>query len=111
MPHTAFHCLRNCDAAFLATCVEHHRLNVDRAKTAWSGVDTLLRTALSDAQAQLTSGQALPSSFGLNRRASQSPGKAGSKGQTAKALGTVGERATVSVDAEREAVHPPEPCG
>jgi hypothetical protein len=71
--------------------------------------DPILRAALSDAQAQRASGGCWPASFGLNRSQSQSPGKAGSKGQTANTPGAVGEQATASVDAVRKAVHPPEP--
>ncbi len=100
---------RDLYSAFLATCVDNNRLNADQAQQAWSGVDTLLRAALSDAQAQLASGGCWPASFGLNRSQSQSPGKAGSKGQTANTPGAVGEQATASVDAVRKAVHPPEP--
>lgn len=98
---------RDLYSAFLATCVDHNRLNADQAEHAWSGVDTLLQAALSDAQAQLASGRSTPASFGLNRSQSKSPGKAGR--QAAKTFGAVGEWATASVDAEREAVHPQNP--
>jgi len=74
------HAQRDLYSAFLATCVQDNRLNADRARTAWSGRDTVLRTALSDAQrAQLAIGQALPASFGLSRSQSQSSGKAKSQ--------------------------------
>lgn len=64
---------RDLYSAFLASCVEEERLNVDLAQVAWSGVDTLLQTALSDAQKrQPASGQALPSSFGLGQSQSRS---------------------------------------
>lgn len=93
---------RDLYSAFLALYVDNNRLNADQAQAAWSGVDTLLRTALSDAQAQLASGGPMPASFGLSgvphetwfhgvpcRRQSQSSGKAG--GQAAKAHGAVGQ--------------------
>jgi putative transposase len=38
---------RDLYSAFLAVCVEDNRLNVDYANTVWSGVETLLRVALS----------------------------------------------------------------
>jgi len=68
---------RDLYSAFLATCVEDERLNVDRARVAWSGVDTRLQTALSDAyMRQPANGRAaprrVPSSFGLSRRQSRS---------------------------------------
>lgn len=64
---------RDLYSAFLASCVEGERLNADRARAAWSGVDTLLQAALSRIE-QPASGQPLPSSFGLSgRRQSRSP--------------------------------------
>jgi putative transposase len=72
---------RDLYSAFLATCVEDGRLNADRAKAAWSGVDALLQAALSQATqrvaaVQTSSDQAAsgrssgqwspPSSFGLS---------------------------------------------
>jgi transposase len=98
---------RDLYSAFLATCVDNNRLNADQAEEAWSGVDTLLRTALSDAQAQRASGGRPPASFGLNQRGVRRPAKF--EGQVAKAIGAVGERATASAYAEREVVHPSEP--
>src|SRR5207253_2015754 len=98
---------RDLYSAFLATCVEHHRLNADQAQQTWSGVDTRLRTALSDAQAKLANGQAQPASFGLNRRGASRPAK--SAGQAAKTLGAVGE--ATPADAGREAAPSPEPPG
>ena len=97
---------RDLYSAFLAIHVDNNRLNADQARAAWSGVDTLLRAALSDAQAQLASGGRLPASFGLNRRGASRPVKLG--GQTVKTNGAVGE-ALAPVDAVREAVHPPQP--
>src|SRR5258706_2322555 len=97
---------RDLYSAFLAAHVENNRLNADQARAAWSGVDTLLRAALSDAQAQLAIGQAPPASFGLSRKQSQSPGKAAR--QAAKALGTVRQEPPPAFDAQREAVHRPE---
>jgi transposase len=96
---------RDLYSAFLAQHVEDNRLNADRAKLAWSGQDTVLRAALSDAQAQLANGRALPASFGLSRKQSQSPGKAGR--QAAKTFGVAGQASS----AEREAAHRPEPPG
>jgi putative transposase len=66
---------RDLYSAFLAQCVERERLNAGRAKAAWPGVDTLLQAALSDIQP--ANGRPLPSSFGLGRRQSGSPVKAG----------------------------------
>ncbi len=97
---------RDLYSAFLATHVENDRLNADQAQAAWSGVDTLLRAALSDAQAQLANGGSLPASFGLNRRGASRPAKL--SGQTVKTNGAVGET-SAPVDAVREAVHPSEP--
>jgi len=98
---------RDLYAAFLATCVENNRLNAEQAEEAWSGVDTRLRTALSDAQAERTSGQAQPASFGLYQRGVRRPAKSG--GQAAKTPGAVGDETPHSADAGREATHPPEP--
>ena len=79
---------RDLYSAFLATCVEGDRLNADRAKAAWSGVDALLQAALSDAAdktAQAASGRTTPlnsvapSSFGLGQRWSSSPVESGAK--------------------------------
>jgi putative transposase len=39
---------RDLYSAFLAMCVVNNTLDVDRAKAAWSGVETLLRVAFSD---------------------------------------------------------------
>jgi transposase len=80
---------RDLYSAFLAMCVEDRRLNADRAKAAWSGVDALLQAALSQAaqraaarlrRAQAASGRTTPlvsgasSSFGLSgQRQSGSP--------------------------------------
>ena len=93
---------RDLYSAFLAQYVEHHRLNADQAKLAWSGQDTVLQAALSDAPAQLANGRAWPASFGLGRKQSQSPGKAGR--QAAKAFGGAGQVSS----AQREAAHRPE---
>jgi putative transposase len=65
---------RDLYSAFLAQCVEGERLNADRAKAAWSGVDLLLQAALSDIQP--VSGRHLPSSFGLGQSRNRSPVKA-----------------------------------
>lgn len=97
---------RDLYSAFLAIHVDNNRLNAERAKAAWSGVDTLLRAALSDAQAQLARGGSLPASFGLSRRGASRPAKL--SGQTAKANGAVG-KPSAPADAVREAVHPSEP--
>jgi len=85
---------RDLYSAFLATCVEGDRLNADRAKAAWSGVDALLRAALSQAaqraaarqrRAQAASGRTTPlvsgtpSSFGLGQRQSGSSVESGVK--------------------------------
>jgi hypothetical protein len=96
---------RDLYSAFLATCVE--RLNADQAKQAWSGMDTRLRTALRDAQAERARGQAQPVSFGLSQSGVRRPAKFG--GQAAKTPGAVGAGETPSVDAGREAAHPSEP--
>jgi putative transposase len=55
---------RDLYSAFLAQHVENNRLNVDDAKVAWSGVETLLRTALSglDIPKQLAREGSLPGS-------------------------------------------------
>jgi transposase len=63
---------RDLYAAFLATCVEGDRLNADRAREAWSGVDTVLQAAVSRIK-QPAKGRPLPSSFGLSQRQSRSP--------------------------------------
>ena len=59
---------RDLYSAFLAMCVEGDRLNADRAKVAWSGVDALLRAALSQAARssshQPANGRSHPASFG-----------------------------------------------
>lgn len=67
---------RDLYSAFLAQCVEHGRLNADRAQAAWSdGVDDLLQAALSQIE-QPANGRRLPTSFGLSgRRQSRSPVK------------------------------------
>jgi len=78
---------RDLYSAFLASCVEGDRLNADRASERWSGVDTLLRAALSQVCARSQTPQpangrqkgprVLPSSFGLTLRSqSRSPVKA-----------------------------------
>jgi putative transposase len=66
---------RDLYAAFLATCVEGDRLNADRAREAWSGVDTVLQAAMSRIK-QPAKGRPWPSSFGLGQRQSRSPVKA-----------------------------------
>jgi putative transposase len=66
---------RDLYAAFLATCVEGDRLNADRAREAWSGMDTVLQAAMSRIK-QPAKGRPLPSSFGLGQRQSRSPVKA-----------------------------------
>jgi putative transposase len=81
---------RDLYSAFLARCVEDGRLDVDRAKAAWSDerVDDLLQAALSqaaDKAAQAASGRTTPltsgppSSFGLGQRQSGSPVESGVK--------------------------------
>ena len=62
---------RDLYSAFLAMCVDGQRLNADYAQSAWSGVDALLRAALSETQMAKV-GRA-PDSFGLGRRPSRSP--------------------------------------
>jgi putative transposase len=69
---------RDLYSAFLASCVEGDRLNADRARERWSGVDTLLQAALSQvcessqthqpANGRPGSRRCLPSSFGIARR-------------------------------------------
>jgi transposase len=81
---------RDLYSAFLATCVEVDAdgtsvLNADLARQRWSGVDTRLQAALSQAvqrntvrspnATQPASGRRLPSSFGVSRRQSGSLAK------------------------------------
>lgn len=62
---------RDLYSAFLAMCVDDKTLNVDYASQAWSGVDMLLRAALS--KIQTARDGHLPGSFGLGQSQSRSP--------------------------------------
>jgi putative transposase len=62
---------RDLYSAFLAMCVENNTLDVDRAKAAWSGVETLLRVAFSD-QNQLARVRQMSSRVGDTSSATES---------------------------------------
>ena len=62
---------RDLYSAFLAMCVVNNTLDVDRAKAAWSGVETLLRVAFSD-QNQLARVRQMSSRVGDTSSATES---------------------------------------
>lgn len=66
---------RDLYTAFLASCVEDGRLNADVARGRWSGVDSLLRAAMSQIKPAI--GGRLPASFGIQQSQSRLPVKAG----------------------------------
>jgi len=113
---------RDLYSAFLATCVEDGRLNADRAKAAWSGVDALLQAALSQATQRVaavqtssdqaasgkTSGQwSPPSSFGLGQRQSGSPVESSAKARETQDVVPPSTQAVGELEGARRIVRTP----